>query len=263
MTDSVQAPAASTLTEDAFLGGALSILQPRVGYRAGLDAVLLAAALHASGSERVLDMGSGVGVAGLAAAYRLSGINVTLVEQDAALVEIARQNIARNAMNERVRAIAADVTQRLGSAPELHALAERFDHVIANPPYMVEGRGTSAGDAIKAAASAMPEGDLGRWMKFAASMLRPGGTLTLIHRAEALAEVMAAVDGRFGGAIVLPVHPFAERPASRVLVQAAKASRAPLVLLPGIILHDADRSFRPEIDAVLRRGAAVDAFAGR
>jgi len=251
------------LTDDAFIGGALTILQPTAGYRAGLDAVLLAAALGAGGDGRVLDAGAGVGVAGLAAAHRLSGIRLTLVEQDADLVEVARRNIARNGMNDRVHAIAADVTQRLGSVPELHALAGQFDHVMANPPYMVEGRGTPAGDAIKAAANAMPEGALDRWMQFAASMLRPGGTITLIHRTEALPEVMAALDGRFGGALVLPVHPFADRPASRVLVQATRASRACLELLPGIVLHNADRSFRPEIDAVLRHGAAIDAFAGR
>ena len=258
--DSAQAPA-GTLTEDVFLGGALSILQPKAGYRAGLDAVLLAAALRASGSERVLDMGAGVGVAGLAAAYRLSGIRVTLVEQDVALVEIARRNIARNAMNKRVDAIAADVTQPLGACPELHALAERFDHMLANPPYIVEGRGTAAGDATKAAAHAMPHGDLDRWMRFAASMLRPAGTVTLIHRAEALAEVLAALEGRFGDARVLPIHPFAGKSASRILVRGTKASRAPLVLLHPIILHEADRSFRADIDAVLRRGAALDAFA--
>jgi tRNA1(Val) A37 N6-methylase TrmN6 len=261
--DRGEVPAADTLSEDAFLGGALIILQPKAGYRAGLDAVLLAAALRAGENELVLDAGSGVGVAGLAAARRLPGIEVTLVEQDPRLVEIARRNIARNGMSGRARAIAADITQPLGACPELHALAERFDHVLANPPYIVEGRGTAASHAAKAAAHAMPSGDLDRWMRFAASMLRPGGTVTLIHRAEALAEVLAAVEGRFGDARVRPMHPFAGKPASRVLVQARKASRAPLVLLPGIVLHEADRSFRADIDAVLRRGAALDAFAER
>lgn len=261
--DRGEALAMDALTEDAFLGGALTILQPKVGYRAGLDAVLLAAALRAGGNERVLDAGSGVGVAGLAAARRLPEIEVTLVEQDPHLVDIARRNIARNGMSGRARAIAADITQPLGACPELHPLAERFDHVLANPPYIVEGRGTAAGDAIKAAAHAMPPGDLDRWMRFAASMVRPGGTATLIHRAEALAEVLAALEGRFGDARLLPVHPFAGKPASRILVRATKASRAPMTLLAGIVLHEADRTFRPEIDAVLRGGAALDAFPGR
>jgi tRNA1(Val) A37 N6-methylase TrmN6 len=259
--DRGEAPAADALTEDAFLGGALTILQPKAGYRAGLDAVLLAAALRAGANERVLDAGSGVGVAGLAAARRLPEVEVMLVEQDPHLAEIARRNIARNGMSGRARAIAADVTQPLGACAELHALAERFDHVLANPPYIVEGRGTAASHATKAAAHAMPSGDLDRWMRFAASMLRPGGTVTLIHRAEALAEVLAALEGRFGDARVLPVHPFAGNPASRILVRATKASRAPLVLHSPIILHEADRSFRADIDAVLRRGAALDAFA--
>ena len=251
------------LTEDAFLGGALTILQPKAGYRAGIDPVLLAASLRAADGARVLDVGAGVGVAGLAAACRLPGIGVTLVEQDAGLAEIARRNIARNAMTERAHVIAADITRPLSTCPELQALAEGFDHVLANPPFMVEGRGTAAGDPSKAAANAMPDGDLDRWVRFAASMLRPGGTLTLIHRPEALDAIAAALRGRFGGAAVVPIHPFEDKPASRILVQSTKASRAALALMPGLVLHNADRSFRADIEAVLRHGAALDAFASR
>jgi tRNA1(Val) A37 N6-methylase TrmN6 len=251
------------VTEDAFLGGALSILQPKSGYRAGIDPVLLAASLRAADGARVLDVGSGVGVAGLAAARRLPGIGVTLVEQDPYLAEIAHRNIAHNAMTQRAHVIAADVTRPLSTCPELQALAESFDHVLANPPFMVKGRGTAAGDPIKAAANAMPDGDLDRWVRFAASMLRPGGTLTLIHRPEALDAILAALRSRFGGAAVVAIHPFKDKPASRMLVQATKASRAALALLPSLILHNTDRSFRADIEAVLRHGAALDAFASR
>jgi tRNA1(Val) A37 N6-methylase TrmN6 len=251
------------VSEDAFLGGALSMLQPKSGYRAGIDPVLLAAAVHADEGTRLLDAGAGVGVAGLSVARRLPEFRVTLVEQDAGLVEIARENVVRNALNARVQVIAADITRPLSTSPELHALAESFDHVLANPPYMVHGRGTAAGDPIKAAANAMPAGDLERWMRFAASMLKPGGLLTLIHRADALGDVLEALNGRFGGAAVLPIHPYAEKPASRIIVQAIKASRAPLALLPGLVLHTVDRSFRAEVEAVLRHGAALDVFVPR
>jgi len=254
------APADDDVTEDAFLGGALTILQPKSGYRAGLDAVLLAAAAAAGPGEQVLDVGSGVGVVGLAAARRLTGIAVALVEQDPGLVALACRNIARNSLSGRVRAIAADVARPLSESPELHALAERFDHALANPPFLIEGRGSPAGDRVKAAANAMPAGALARWVQFMAAMVRPGGTITLIHRADALREVLSAVDGRFGGVAVLPVHPYADKPASRVLVQARKASRAPLVLRPGMTLHNGDGSFRPEIEAILRNGAALDRF---
>jgi tRNA1(Val) A37 N6-methylase TrmN6 len=260
---SPQTDAGDALSDDAFLGGALSILQPKSGYRAGIDPVLLAASLHANEGAHVLDAGAGAGVAGLAIAHRVAQAKVTLVEQEPALVEIARTNIARNGMAERVQVVAADITRPLSASPELHAMAERFDHVLANPPFMVHGRGTAAGDPIKAAANAMPAGDLERWMRFAASMLRPGGTLALIHRADALADVLAALDGRFGDAAVLPVHPYADKPASRILVHAAKGSRAPLRLMPGLVLHNTDRSFSADVEAVLRHGAALDAFRDR
>lgn len=251
-------PAPAT-TDDAFLGGALQILQPKGGYRAGIDAVLLAAAapLEQAGNGRVLDVGAGVGVVGLAVARRVAGTDVTLVERDPGLAALARANIGRNGLETRVRVLEADVSHPLAENPELHAAAQSFDHVLANPPYHVEGRGTAAGDPVKAAAHAMPEGDLERWLRFMAAMARPGGTATLVHRADALAEILAACAGRFGGLAILPLHAKAGEPAGRVLVQGVKGSRAPLSLRPGLVLHEADGRFRPEVEAVLRAGAAL------
>lgn len=245
------------LTDDAFLGGALSILQPKTGYRAGLDGVLLAAAVDARGGEKVLDVGAGVGVAGLAVARRLPDVGVTMVERDPKLAALARTNIARNGLAGRVRVIEADVSRPLGEVAELSAAAESFDHVLANPPYHTQGHGTAARDPVKAAANAMPDGDLDRWARFMAAMARSGGMATLVHRADKLGEILSALSGRFGGIVVLPLHPRESEPASRVLVQAIKGSRAALELRPGIILHNADHSFRPAIEAILRHGAGL------
>jgi tRNA1(Val) A37 N6-methylase TrmN6 len=244
-------------SDDAFLGGRLRILQPGTGYRAGLDAVLLAATVMARPGAQVLDAGAGVGVVGLCIAHRLPGTRVTLVERDARLAALARRNAERNHLGARVHVVEADILQPLGANPELAAGAESFDHVLANPPFHVQGRGTAAGHPVKAAAKAMPSGALDRWARFLAAMARPGGLVTLIHRAEALAEVLAALEGRFGGTVVVPVYPWEGRPAGRVLVRALKGSRAPLELRPGLVLHNADHSFRPGIAAVLRDGAAL------
>ena len=254
---SVAASAIDATTDDAFLGGALHILQPKAGYRAGLDGILLAASVTAGDGAHVLDIGAGVGVVGLALARRLPRARVTMLERDPGLAELARSNIARNHLADRVRMIEADVTRPLGDRVALGVAAESFDHVLANPPFYIEGRGTAASDPVKAAANAMPDGDLDRWVRFMAGMARPGGTATVIHRADALHALLNAFDGRFGGATVLAMHPREGEPASRVMVHAIKGSRAALQLQPGLVLHNADHSFRPDVEAILRHGAAL------
>lgn len=245
-------------TDDAFLGGALQVLQPQSGYRAGLDAVLLAAAAPAGPATRMLDVGAGVGVVGLAVARRIPDAHVTLVERDPLLAGLARTNIDRNGLSDRVGLIEADVAQPLGEQPGLGALAETFDCVLANPPYHAHGRGTAARDAIKANANAMPEGDLDRWARCMAAMARPGGSAILIHKAEALPELIAACTGRFGELLLVPIHPRASSPASRVILRGIKGSRAPLQIHPGLVLHDSTGCFMPQVEAILRQGAALD-----
>ena len=259
MTDT--AATSADVTEDAFLGGRLTIRQPKSGYRAGLDAVLLAASLRAGSGDKVIDAGAGVGVVGLAAARRIAGIDVLLVEQDHGLADLARSNIARNGLEPRVRVVVADVAQPLSAHPDLHAATGRFDHALANPPFHVEGRGTASQNPVKAAAHAMPDGTLEHWVRFMAALVKSGGTATLIHRADALAELLATLDGRFGAIVIAPIHGHEGKPASRVLVRATKGSRAPLQLRPGIVLHQ-EQGFRPEIERVLRGGAALDSFDG-
>ena len=244
-------------TDDAFLGGALSILQPKAGYRAGLDGILLAASVAADGGGQVLDIGAGVGVVGLAVARRLADVRVTMVERDPSLAGLARRNIERNNLAGRVRLIEADVARPLRDMVALGMAADSFDHVLANPPFHIEGRGTAARDPVKAGANAMPDGDLDRWVRFTAGMARAGGTATVIHRADALHAILDAFAGRFGGAVVLPIHPREGEPASRVLVQAIKGSRAALELRPALVLHNADHSFRPDVEAILRHGTAL------
>jgi tRNA1(Val) A37 N6-methylase TrmN6 len=239
------AAALDGLTDDAFLGGSLRILQPKEGYRAGIDAVLLAAAapIRAGRKERVLDVGAGVGVVGLSLAHRMPRADVTLVEREAALCDLARCNIARNDLEARMRVVQAD--------------AESFDHVLANPPYNPEGAGTVSLEALKVASNVMPGGNLARWARFMAAMARPGGSATMIHRADAVGEVLSAFAGRFGGLLVYPLYPREGKSAIRVLVQGIKGSNAPVELRPGLVLHEAGNRFRAEVEAVLRHGGGL------
>ncbi|MFV0298433.1 MAG: tRNA1(Val) (adenine(37)-N6)-methyltransferase [Hyphomicrobiaceae bacterium] len=254
----------SIVTNDAFLGGRIEILQPKRGYRAGLDAVLLAAAVEERGGREatVLDAGAGVGVAGLAVARRLESARVTLVERDQEMARLARDNIDRNGLSERCSVVEGDVS--LGGvyvnsavSASLGITPGRFTHVIANPPFHESGKGTVSATPYKARAHQMRPGLLERWVAFMATAAVTGGELLLVHRAAALGDVLSALDGRFGDVAVLPVHTKPTAAATRILVRARKASRAPLRLFPPLVVHDTRGAFTPQLDAILRHGASL------
>ena len=254
-----------SVSDDAFLGGRLRILQPREGYRAGLDAVMLAAAVADRGGApfRVLDAGAGVGTAGLCVAWRCPSARVVLIEREPDLVALARENIARNGLGDRVTAVEADLCRVSRDALAAHGLSEvDFDQVIANPPYHPEGAGTAAAHMLKAAAHVLPEDGLDDWCRFLARMARPGGEALIVHKAAALPALLRALDGRFGGLAALPLHSHAGEPASRILLRGAKGSRAPFRLEAGLVLHDGDDRFTPAAEAVLRLGQALDVAYG-
>ena len=161
-------------------------------------------------------------------------------------------------MGDRVTVIAADLTAPLTSTPEIAMRAGQFAHVVANPPYMTEGRGTPASDPIRAGANAMAADGLDAWARFLSAMAAPRGTLTLIHRADALATILAALDGRFGAVRVFPLFPRSGAAASRIIVTATKGHRAPLSLLPGLVLHDDMGCFTPRTERLLRNAVALE-----
>jgi FkbM family methyltransferase len=247
------------VTEDAFLGGRVKVRQPKTGYRAGLDAVFLAATapFHAWQECSVLDVGAGVGTVGLCVAARCPQSQVILLERESALAALAQENIALNQWNEHVRVVNAAVGSSADVLTSHSVLPDSFDYVFANPPYHAEGRGTAAPDALKAVSHAMPEANLDDWVRFMARMAAPGGTAALVHKADALAAILAAFGGRFGDVRVLPLHPREGEPASRVIVQGIKGSRAPMVLLPGFVLHGEGNAFTAGAQMVLRDGAGM------
>ena len=244
-------------TEDAVLGGRLRLEQPRRGHRVGHDGILLAAACPARAGERVVDLGAGVGAAGLALAVRVDGAIVTLVEVDARLAALAARNAQINGLAARVSAIVLDVAAPARAFAAAGLGAESATRVLMNPPFNDPARQRASPDRQRRLAHAGPGGTIAAWVKTAARLLRPRGTLTVIWRADGLAEVLRALHPAFGAAMVLPVHGRAGEPAIRVLVRATKGSRAPLALMPGLDLND--RAGRPTAaaEAVLRAGAAL------
>lgn len=259
-------------TCDAFLGGRLQLFQPATGYRAGTDAMLLAAAYNVMsfGTVRVLDCGAGAGAVGLALATRVEAASVVLVERDPCFVALARRNVTLNRLADRVDVVEADVAAPLSACPSLLSRAGTFDHVLANPPYFEESQASRAASRLKRAAHTMRDGEYEDWARFAAAMLRPQGGVTLIVRVEMLTIVLAAMTRRFGAVRILPLQSNARQPASRLLINAIKGSRGPLALLPALIVHDngleqlkhGDRQrgatrYSAEVEQILRYGAAL------
>ncbi len=245
------------MTEDAALGGRLRLKQPRRGHRVGHDAILLAAACPARAGERAVDLGAGVGAAGLALALRVEGIEVALIEVDAGLARLAAENARLNGLSARVNSAVLDVAAPARAFAAAGLGPESVARVLMNPPFNDPARQRASPDRRRRLAHAGPGGTLPGWIKTAARLLRPRGTLTMIWRADGLAEVLQALAPAFGAATVLPIHPGEEQAAVRVLVRATKASRAPLVLLPGFVLND--RAGRPtaQAESVLRAGAGL------
>jgi tRNA1(Val) A37 N6-methylase TrmN6 len=245
------------LTEDAALDGRLKLLQPACGHRFGHDAILLAAATPARAGERVIEFGAGVGVAGLALAARVDGVTVTLAEVDPELAALSEENAKRNGLAARVRTVVLDVAASARIFAAAGLAAESFTRVLMNPPFADSARQRASPDRRRRLAhETLPE-TLTAWTRNAARLLRSRGTLSLIWRADGLADVLAALAPAFGAITVMPVHPKPAAPAIRILVRATKASRAPLALLPGFILNDASGRPTRESEAVLRGGTAL------
>ncbi|MEL6062738.1 MULTISPECIES: methyltransferase [unclassified Methylobacterium] len=239
---------------DAFLGGLLRLHQPpRGAHRAGTDAVLLARWLTPAPESRLCDVGAGTGAVGLACAALVPGLRLTLVERDPALAERARANAALNGVEAEI--IAADVLAPAAERRAAGLLPDRFDMVLTNPPFFEAGTHRVSPRANRAAAHTFAVGSLDAWIRTCTAILRPGGQIGLIHRADALPACLDALKGRFGGLAIRPVHARAEAPAIRVLIAATRGSRAGLSLLPPLVLHGPDGAFTPEAEA-LHRGSS-------
>jgi len=241
------------VTPDRLLGGRVIYLQPREGFRAAIDPVLLAAAIPARPGERVLEGGTGAGAALLCLAARVPGIGGLGIDRDPALLRRARANAAANGWPNLLFA-AGDVT----ASP----VGGSFDHAFANPPYHDAGGTSSPSPAREAAKRAVP-GQLAAWVDALSRPLRHRGTLTLILPPRLLeAALLAMRHGKVPAACVFPIWPRQGQPARLVLIQGRKHGRSPLVLAPGLVLHTAMGAFRPEADSILRDGGALRLSAG-
>ncbi|MEO1397531.1 MAG: methyltransferase [Pseudomonadota bacterium] len=242
-------------TLDGFLDNQFHVYQPEKGaHRSGLDAVMLAATVPQSFTGLMCDLGSGVGVAGLAALQRTSAGSAVLVENDASLVALARRSLglAENAeLSLRAEVLQADVMLAGAERWKAGLVENTFDHVVTNPPYNSAALQVSPYEQKAGAHAGSPELFEG-WFRTACAILKPGGKVSAILRPEDLQSLLVVLAGRFGSIRVLPVHAQRHREATRILVGAIRGGKAPLTLLPPKVLHAADGSFLPDVDAMLR-----------
>ena len=244
------------ISEDSLLDGRVRIRQPREGYRAAVDPVLLAAAVPAKSKQNILDLGTGVGTAALCLAARVSGISISAIENNPALATLAAENSKLNSAD--ISVLESDI-----AAPPKEIMPGTFDHVMANPPYLPEAHGHPSPHNMKRAATREIKVGIDRWVSCAHAALKHKGMITLIHRADRLDAVLAVLCNGFGEIGVFPLWPKAviagqpPQDAKRVIVRARKGVASPLRLLPGLVLHQADGAYTAEAENILRGGAEI------
>lgn len=242
------------LTDDAFLGGRLRLWQPRVGYRAATDPVLLAACCPVQAGQSVLDLGCGAGAASLCLGVRVPGLIHSGLELQPAYADLARRNAARADMA---------LTVFEGSVLDMpKPLRFDFDHVLTNPPYYPPA-GTPATDAGRNVAL-REEVSISDWISAAKRRVAPLGWLTLIVRADRMGDALAGLGTSMGSVTILPFAAREGREAGRVLIRTRKGGRSGLRLLAPMVLHDGanhpgDRdNHSAQAEAVFRRGEGLD-----
>jgi tRNA1(Val) A37 N6-methylase TrmN6 len=246
-------------TEDAFLGGQLRLRQPKSGHRAGHDAMLLAAATPVGPGDRVVDFGAGIGAAGLAVAKRTNGFNpgikLVLVEIDAALARLARDNAASNAIPAEV--VVLDITSGAEAFAAVGLAPDSADVVLMNPPFNDSARHRASPDKAREIAHVATASTLQDWVHAARRMLKSGGVLSLIWRADGLSDVLAALDRGFGSLAILPVHADVRAPAIRVLIRAIKGGKAPTQLQAALLLNDESGVPNKQVQEILMGRTAL------
>lgn len=257
-TPSGHIPSKSELSDDHFLNGQIRALQPKKGFRAGSDTVFLSAAVPAKPGQKLFEAGIGPGIASLCLLSRVKEIEVDGLEISPEMVSLARINADRNGFADRFKIIEGDARMPGPHFEERGLKQDSYDHVFANPPYNFKDASRCSPHPLKAGAHAHCSDSLDGWIKGLVALAKPKASITLVHRTEMLAEILAALNGRAGNCVIRALQSFSNKPATRIIIQAIKASRAPLKLLPPFIVHEEGGEHSKVADGILRGGDALD-----
>ena len=242
-----------SLTEDYLLAGSIQICQPKDGFRAAIDTVLMAASVPASSGHRVFEAGSGSGAAAICLGNRVPGSEITGIEIQPNMVTLAGHNIRLNQLQKNVKVMIGDI-----GGPPPPMLRGPFDHAMANPPFMGANEGRVPKQTETAIAKTFGMTDLNDWITGIHFQLKRKGTITLVWRADKLHLAISALMLEFGDIRVFPLWPKPGRSAKRVLVRARKGVKTPMTLLPGLVIHREDGSYTSACEAVLKGGSSLN-----
>lgn len=232
----------TSTTDNALLGGAITLRQPECGYRVTSDSVLLAALTPVRKKQRVLELGTGYGQVALCLLAREPSLSVMGLELLPDVAEMARANAELNGFANRFEVVCGDVAHS-----DLHS----FDVVVANPPYREAHTHTASDNRIKAAAT-VEQVPLLRWTEAAVRALNPDGCFILIHDTRREKDVVAALEAAgFLSVQILPLIPKDGRESKRTVFCASKGEGS-VVRLPGLVLHQSDGTWQREIECALR-----------
>ena len=237
------------ITQDSILKGKVLISQYKDGYRMAVDTVLLAASIRGDRGGKALDLGCGVGGAMLCLAQRCPDLHIDGLELQPHLAELAQKNITDNGYEGRMQVFEGDIL-----SPPAEIKNDSYDHVFANPPFLQDDRGHHPPHGSKRIAHVESHTSLTDWVKTALKLVKTKGSLTFVQRADRLADLLAALDGQAGEITVFPIWPKAGQDANRVIVQARKGIKTPLVMAPGLVLHTAGDRYTDVAQAIMEGG---------
>ncbi|MTI08371.1 tRNA1(Val) (adenine(37)-N6)-methyltransferase, partial [Curvivirga aplysinae] len=238
------------VTDDAFLGGQLKILQPKIGYRAAMDPVLLAAAAPVLSKGRALDLGAGVGTAGLCYLHRVSNIEMIALEMQEDLSKLSLENARRNDFGALFKAVHGDLSEKYIEGIESNS----FDLVITNPPYVDFAKAQHSPDEIRQKANIESHVTMDQWLDVGLKKLKQKGWFVMIQRADRLHEILSHLQGKLGEITIIPLWPKAGEAAKRIIIRGRKAVKGGAVMHPGLCLHEEGRRYTKEAETILWAG---------
>ena len=240
-------------TKDSFLGGGIRIWQPKKGYRAGIDPILLAATVNVSAGQKVLDLGCGVGTASFAIGYRVKNVELYGIEIQKVFADLADLNSKENGIELQVE---CSNISNLSS----NITSKNFDHVIANPPYF-DRKSSVRGINLSKEKSFGDTRPISEWLKVAAKRAKPKGFVHFIVRSDRLMEIFTNMPNSLGSLVITPVISRKNENAKLTILHAKKNGRAGFIISSPIVLHplksDSREKYVPEVDKVLRNGASL------